>query len=130
VGDSPLFLFRDNVIHRLNEDHSLTPYLDQLLAFGKINKDEYQTDARHNQVTSVLMGEDIPKIDVCNDGFQLLDGDILLAASDGLETLPPDAIADMCSNNGNSSIATLLIDAVIDCGARHQDNTTVIAVKV
>lgn len=34
IGDSPLYLFRDNKLHRLNEDHSLTPQFDYLVSKG------------------------------------------------------------------------------------------------
>lgn len=130
VGDSPLFLIRDKECHRLNEDHSLTPYLQQLLAFGKLSQEEYDNDRRHNSIESALMGVEIPKVDRCEDGFTLRTNDIILAASDGVETLSKTEIIEVCLGSEPGEIATNINKAVLAKEKPKQDNATVVAIAI
>lgn len=92
IGDSPLFLFRDGALTQLNEDHSMAPQIDFMVKSGLIGHEEGVHHPDRNTLTSVLYGEEIPKIDCPSDPVQLLDGDILIVASDGLQFLTNDQI--------------------------------------
>ena len=46
VGDSPLYLYRRGEIALLNEDHSLAPELDRLVAAGRLSPAEARRDPR------------------------------------------------------------------------------------
>ena len=118
---------------RLNQDHSLSPLLDQLVAQGKMTREEAETDPRRHYLRSALTGEDLELVDLADTPLSLLPGDILIVASDGLLTL---AEADVCrivsanAANGPDAIADALLLAVDRAGAIHQDNTTVVAIEV
>jgi len=57
-------------------------------------------------------------------------GDLLIAASDGLDTLGPDellAAIDRGRGQREETLAASLVRAALDKGAKHQDNVTVVA---
>lgn len=132
VGDSPLYLYRRGEVALLNEDHSLAPALDQLAREGKITEAQARQDPRRHMLRSAVTGEDLELIDVSKRPLQIEPGDLLLLASDGLNTLEQEEIARTVAayaNDGARSVAQALIRAVEDIRAPHQDNTTVIVVR-
>ena len=128
VGDSPLWRFAKGKLVRLNRDHSMTPLLAQLVQLGHLTADEAATDARHHRLRSVLVGGDIPLIDLQDDAIELDAGDVLILASDGLETLSEKEIATIAKAHGTSSKAMVeaLLTAVRGKSMTYQDNATVI----
>ena len=133
VGDSPLWRFRDGQLERLNEDHSLAPLLDQLVASGEMNAEEAASDPRRHYLRSAVTGEDLDLVDTSADPLALSASDIILLASDGVLTLADDEILQIIANDQNSPpevIADALIGATLAVGDPFQDNITVVVVKV
>ena len=128
VGDSPMWLFSNGKLTRLNRDHSMTPLLRQLVQLGQLTAEQAATDARHHRLRSVVMGQDIPLIDLQDDAIELEAGDVLILASDGLETLSEDEIGTIAAANATSSRAMVeaLLAAVVSRAMPYQDNATVI----
>lgn len=87
VGDSPLFLFRDNVLQQLNADHSMSSAIDTMVAAGAISVEEGKDHPDRNVLTSVLYGKPIPQVDCPDEPLSLRGGDTLIVASDGLQFL-------------------------------------------
>ena len=132
VGDSILWLFRDGSLRRLNADHSMRPLLLDLVELGRMTRDEALADPRINQLRSAIFGEDVPMIDMNADGFGLESGDLVLLASDGLETLPENAMTDVirAAAGHAGAIVDALLDAVAKAEKPGQDNTTALAYRV
>lgn len=133
VGDSPMYLYRQGELVQLNEDHSLAPVIDKLVEQGKITADEARSDPRRHYLRSAVTGEDIEMIDAPDRPLPLVDGDIILLASDGIHTLEPDEMSQLIADHeaqGSEAVAERLVRAVDDAGAPHQDNTTVVVIKV
>ena len=63
VGDSILWLFREDRLHRLNADHSMRPLLQYLVELGRLTEEEASNDPRMHQLRSVIYGESIPRRD-------------------------------------------------------------------
>ena len=128
VGDSPVWLLSNGKLRRLNRDHSMTPLLGQLVQLGYLTAEKAATDARHHRLRSVVMGRDIPLIDLQDDAVELEVGDVLILASDGLETLSEEEIGTIAARNVTSSMALVeaLLAAVASKARPHQDNATVI----
>jgi PPM family protein phosphatase len=130
VGDSPLYLSRGQSLTRLNEDHSLRPLLREMAEQGKIQAPE--TAKSRNVLRAALAGGEVALIDRSPKAVPLQAGDLILAASDGVQSLNDDTIAEICAHEAGadaSVLATRLIDAVLDAGVLKQDNTTVAVVK-
>jgi PPM family protein phosphatase len=133
VGDSPMFLIRRGEIQLLNEDHSLAPEIDKLAAAGKITLEEAESDPRRHFLRSALTGTDIDLVDHPQKPLTLEPDDIVVLASDGIQTLGPTEILRVVSAyaaEGPKAIVDALIRTVEAAREPYQDNTTVVAVRV
>jgi PPM family protein phosphatase len=130
VGDSPLYLSRGQSLTRLNEDHSLRPLLREMAEQGKIRA--LETAKSRNVLRAALAGGEIALIDRSPKPVPLQADDLILAATDGIQTLSDDMIAEICAREAAADASVLairLIDAVLDAGVLKQDNTTVAVVR-
>ena len=129
VGDSPLWLFREGQLRRLNADHSMAAVFADLVVVGRMTEEEAATDPKRHALRSAVMGDEIHLIDVSSQPVALKRGDRVILASDGLLTLADDEIARILQTMQDaplSEIAEALIQAVEDAAHPHQDNTTVL----
>jgi len=116
VGDSPLLLFRAGRLERLNADHSFA---------GE--------DGANNVLRSALGGGRIAIIDWRRQGYGLEEGDLILAASDGLWTLSLAEIAShlaILTSETAAVIAHELLRLVNLKARTNQDNVTIGVMKV
>jgi len=131
VGDSPLFLVRGGRIAVLNADHSLAPEIDRLAAAGKMSWEDARSDPRRHYLRSAVTGAEIELIDRSVAPVALTAGDIVILASDGIQTLSQRAILDVVKGHaegGPDAVARALLAAIGAVGEPHQDNATVIVV--
>ncbi len=132
VGDSPLYLFRDGQLTRLNDDHSLAPQIDLMVREGLMDPEVGRNHPQRNCLTSALIGEAIAAIDCPDQPFTLRDGDLVLVASDGLQFLPDERIAAVLSRTSSelsASIASALMAGVTGLADPEQDNISVVVLK-
>jgi serine/threonine protein phosphatase PrpC len=133
IGDSPMWLFRDGTLRRLNADHSMKAVLDRKVAEGEISRDAAQRDRTRNHLLSVLCGSPPSMIDCGKEPFPLMPGDQLLLASDGVETLSLSKLAELLQNSAEKNARTslsLLLKGVKEERHPHQDNASAILVKM
>jgi serine/threonine protein phosphatase PrpC len=133
VGDSLLYLLRDGMLKRLNDDHSMGPQIDMMARNGMLGAEEARNHPQRNCLTSALTGKDIPELDCTPERLDLEDGDLIVLASDGLQSLAEEDIAsilDKMSDHESRDIATALIRAVAAKGVSDQDNTSVAVIRV
>jgi serine/threonine protein phosphatase PrpC len=129
VGDSPLWLFRDSVLQRLNADHSMLPLLETLVRGGELTRDELRTDPRRNMLRSAVTGRDVTMVDLCDTPVQLQPGDLVMLASDGVETLAEDELAGLLQDADRlalDDLAEKLLAGIEAAAARNQDNASII----
>jgi protein phosphatase len=132
VGDSVLYLFRDETLTRLNADHSMAPQLDLMAANGVLSKAEAEAHPQRNCLTAALTGDKIAEIDCPETPLELRAGDILILASDGLQYLPDPIIeALLLRARGQASrvIAQDLLDALSTLDDPEQDNTSLVVIR-
>lgn len=133
VGDSPLWHLRDGRLRRLNEDHSMRPTLALMVENGRMSAEEAARDPQRNALRSCVVGSEIDMVDGPSDPLTLAPGDIVILASDGLQTLSDDDIAKQLlavrRREPESRVAALLA-AVEARNHPRQDNTSVVAVFV
>ncbi|WP_333609215.1 PP2C family protein-serine/threonine phosphatase [Arsukibacterium sp.] len=130
VGDSPLWLVRDARLIRLNQDHSKKAELLQMVAAGLMDEADIAVHPQRNQLTSAVMGVAIDFIDV--DAISLLHDDIIILASDGVETMPETELASLCHRLRAADLQLLaehIIGYVQSLQKPYQDNATVMVLK-
>ena len=129
VGDSPLWRMRagagpEKELARLNADHSLKPVYAELVRRGEMTKEE----ARHgsHQLRSAVTGETLSLVDEGNS-TRVAAGDLLILASDGMETLSEDEIRSHCEGRGDvEGMVGGLLTEVERLALPSQDNATVL----
>ena len=132
VGDSPLLsLDYNHELHLLNEDHSMRPVLDELVATSVLKADSPEYQKKVSQLRSALTGDNIKLYDLNEKGFSLADSKYLVLSSDGLDTLSREEVKSVMLANdkkGPKEIASQLINAIEKKGSTKQDNTTLIVI--
>jgi protein phosphatase len=133
VGDSPLWLWRDGSLHRLNEVHSLAPQIDLMVEAGLMDADTARAHPDRSCLTSVIYGQDIARIDCPDRPVELRPGDVVLAASDGVEFLGRDGIAAVLRESADRSpdgIAGQMVGALRRLADPDQDNAALAVLQV
>lgn len=129
VGDSHLYVCRNGRLSKLNADHSQAGIM---IRHGYSPNDEAVINAR-SVLVSALTGREIEEIDNPAHDVALEVGDVVLLASDGLNTLSDTEIAlvvDQGFDKGAQTICSALVQKVLDRGLPRQDNVTVVAARV
>jgi protein phosphatase len=128
VGDSRVYLWRNNKLSQLSKDHSV---VQRLLDSGMINHQESINHPQRNLVTSVLglVIENEADLEVGLVNFSWRNGDKLMLCSDGLtDELEDSKIEEiMQSNSESEQQANNLLQAALTEGGR--DNTTVLIIE-
>jgi PPM family protein phosphatase len=134
VGDSPLFLWRDDALQQINEDHSLGPHIDFLVQSGALSAEEGANHLERNVLTSVLAGQSkLTQVDCPVRPLQLKAGDTIIVASDGLQFLTNDEISQTLRDRptGRSAeIVEALMTRLNDLDDPDLDNIAVSLIQV
>ncbi|MCV2882960.1 PP2C family protein-serine/threonine phosphatase [Actibacterium sp. XHP0104] len=133
VGDSPLYCYSEGQLARLNADHSMAPQIDLMVSLGQMTEEEAREHPERNCLTSVLCGAQVARMDCPNAPMILVPGEVLIAASDGLQFLDDEEIAGILRRNHRKSaaeIAAALMAALDALGDPDQDNITLTVIKV
>jgi serine/threonine protein phosphatase PrpC len=128
VGDSAAYLFRNGELKRLNADHSMGPVLQQAVVLGTLKQEEVDCHPHRQALRSAVMGRDLSLVDLRREPLELLPGDKVLLASDGILTLPEVRLVELLNRHTDQTAAALsgiLVEAVTSAGNPHQDNVTV-----
>lgn len=129
IGDSKLFLYRAGEINILNEDHSMVPVIEQMVARKILSREDAINHPDRNGLRSALCGDEVPLIDKGGAAVQLRKGDVVLIASDGVDVLSGSALRKLMRPGifrRAKSIAQNIVEACVRVGGAAQDNTTVI----
>ena len=121
VGDSRAYLFRDQTLRRLTQDHSL---VQELVNRGKLTEEQAAEHPQRSIITRALGPE--PDVEVDTSTHPVRAGDVLLLCSDGLTSMiSEDQITQILASAPDlESAAQRLIAAANEAGGR--DNITVI----
>ena len=133
VGDSPLFLFRNGRLSQINENHSMAARIDLACSQGLIDAEEAASHPDRQCLTSALAGHEIPQIDCSGMPFKLHDGDIIVAASDGLQFLTDDQIEQVLldlNDRPSAEISAAFIAQLKELGDPDQDNVSLCVIKI
>lgn len=133
IGDSPLFLFRKGALRRLNANHSMMAHLEKLVRQGRMTPQTARSHPDRACVTSVLAGGKIKAVDCPQRPVKLQVGDIVIAASDGIQTLSVTRLEKLIAQHTAAPAAELserLMQAVLDAGDPEQDNLSFTVIRM
>ena len=133
VGDSPLYLLRGLRLSRLNQEHSLARRMDRMVSNGLMTRGEADENPDRDCLTSVIHGEAIAEIDRRDHPLDLMDGDIVIVASDGLQTLSDSRIAALVHasrSRPSAEILARLLNEINGMDDPDQDNVSICVVKI
>ena len=124
VGDSRAYRLRHNNLEILTEDHS---WVHEQVAAGFLTEEAARTHPLKNVVTQALGGSAKPKVDLLET--ELMNGDVYLLCSDGLNSmLTDDEISALLASGAPlEERAKTLIDSANDHGGN--DNVTVVLLE-
>lgn len=129
VGDTRLYLLRDQSLVKVTKDHSFVGFLEDS---GRLTEQEAMAHPKRNEINKAL-GFD-PQLDLKEDYIEtgsspFLPGDMLMLCSDGLTDLVNnrEMTGILLSGNSISEKAQALVDAANVAGGK--DNITVVIVR-
>ncbi len=125
VGDSRLYLFRDNNLQLLTTDHSLV--MEQIKR-GLITEEQAKNSGYRNILTRALGVSE--NVEVDKNEMECKDGDFLLLCTDGLTTMVSDDLIckELKKDIEPQDICNNLVDLANKNGGK--DNITVVIAKV
>ena len=136
VGDSRIYLLRDEEFVQITQDHNYRLALDEHLAAGAIGEEEYQRElARGEALISFLGIGELKIIDINTVPFELQKDDRIVLMSDGLYKLASDdEILRILLNFTNISDALQALEMKAKKKAKYatvkRDNMTVALVRI
>lgn len=136
VGDSPLWLYRDGAITQLNENHSMATVLAKQVEEGLISAEEAASSPERSQLLEAILGKDIKMLDAPEETFPVQAGDIIILASDGVETCSLDELQELLSTASKKSDthAESLVASILSKVDEHQrasqDNSTLNIIRI
>lgn len=124
VGDSRIYLFQEDILKQITEDHSL---VQELVRSGQITAEEAMVHPRKNVVLRALGTEATVKVDV--ESLEWEEGSVLLLCSDGLtDKLSDEILQNMLQNEESLSlISNVLVKKANELGG--EDNITLALVS-
>jgi len=127
VGDSRIYLLRQNKVHQITDDHSL---INELIKRGKVTKDTIDTSPYKNYKNAVTRAVGVyENVDVDTLDFDVLPGDHYLLCTDGLHHyLREPEIPGLLRADNVTDIPKRLVQLANDGGGH--DNITAVVVQV
>jgi len=132
IGDSRIYIIRQNEIETVTRDHSYSMELDELVRTGRMTPQDAAADPMRDALISFLGVADLKLIDCNQNPFILDPGDIVLLCSDGLyRSLSEHDIMDVIKRHGDDieECARVLPLYAYDKSPGGQDNTSVVILK-
>jgi len=125
VGDSRIYLLRENKLNQLTEDHSLVA---ELVELGELNERQAREYAYRNIITKAIGTEPIIEPTVSDCDFAV--GDWVMMCSDGLSDLLSHADIEriLVESSSKEDAVKTLIDGANKLGG--PDNITVVLMQV
>lgn len=135
VGDSRIYVLREDTMVSVTRDHNYRRELEEALERGEINREFFDNEIqtkRSDALTNYLGMGGIRRMERSVQPLELVDGDMVLLCSDGLyKRLDEDQIKAMLIDNQVSvQVAVKRLNRmVMQKSLRSQDNTTVILIQ-
>lgn len=120
VGDSRLYLYRDNTLQQITRDHSV---VQEMIESGQLTQEQARSHPRKHFITRALGVSAMEEGEF--DELELEPKDTLLLCTDGLTNMVDDTtLAELLANNANIDI---LLQSALDAGGT--DNITTVLLE-
>ena len=125
IGDSRVYLMRDQRLVQVTTDHSV---VQELISSGRLSPEEAESHPYSNVITRAVGASELTPPDYL--GIEALDGDRFVICSDGLtKELTDYGIQHFLRENADPAAAVdAMLAAALENGGR--DNVTLIVVKI
>ncbi len=134
VGDSRLYIIRDNKITQMTRDHNVELKSRIEYSKGKITYEEFEATMKDKDTLCSYLGlNGIEIFDVNEQALSLKQGDIIILATDGLykSLLPEEILEGVTRSYSMEQAVTNILKCAADIAkGKNQDNTSVIICKV
>lgn len=126
IGDSHIYLFRQEQLEQLNIDHNLGVQLDQMVQDGALTAEEARSHPQREALTSYLGIRELTRISGNQNPIPLQKGDILLQCTDGLyRSLNAQELAEILNSTDQLDDAAKCLVETALCLPGSHDNTSV-----
>ena len=130
IGDSHIYLYRDEELIQLNKDHNYAETLQEKVDAGEITQEEALHDPQKNALTSYIGIAQLEQIDYNTESLALFEGDRVLLMSDGVyNTLTEEEIIDSMQFPIGRSMMHLGMQ-VEGKRKKNQDNYTMLLIEM
>ena len=119
VGDSRLYLYRDNTLQQITRDHSV---VQEMIESGQLTEEQARSHPRKHFITRALGVSEMEEGEY--DELELHSGDKLLLCTDGLTNMVENEILSDILASNDESIIDVLIQTALDNGG--SDNITTV----
>ncbi|MBM7555622.1 PP2C family protein-serine/threonine phosphatase [Halanaerobacter jeridensis] len=128
VGDSHLYLYRNQQLKQLNTDHIFAKKLQNSYQAGEISRYKMLNHPQRERLTSYLGQENLAEIDYSIDPIELQRGDRLVLCTDGVyDSISELELSQLLKQQKEDQIvAEEIIAKVMSKGQPKQDNATVV----
>ncbi|MDO4887153.1 MAG: protein phosphatase 2C domain-containing protein [Actinomycetaceae bacterium] len=128
IGDSRVYLWRNERLRRITKDHSV---VQELIDEGDITEEEARCHPRRSVITRAIGSYGACTVDTSS--FEAEEGDVVLVCSDGLSDQLDDktiasVIVEVAQEDSLDALAFALRDVALTNGGR--DNVTVALMKI
>ncbi|MDR3085697.1 MAG: protein phosphatase 2C domain-containing protein [Christensenellaceae bacterium] len=130
VGDSHIYLHRNEKLYQLSTDHNYYAELLERARRGEITLEEARSNPERGHLTSYLGKENLEKIDANAEPLALRPGDRIMLATDGLfKTVSAARMQEILTRSGRGAHEELMHEAESARKPR-QDNATVVILYI
>ena len=131
VGDSPLYLLRDQQLNRLNQEHTVcTQRYEEALLSGSTDPSSARNDPQSHAVTSFLGREELDQVDCLLRPLPLQAGDVLLLCSDGVSGTLSEETLLACLQQETPEYSCIALEEKIKTRNKPgQDNYTALVIR-
>ena len=131
VGDSSLYLLRDQQLNRLNREHTVcTQRYEEALLSGSTDPSSGRNDPQSHAVTSFLGREELDQIDCLLRPLLLQAGDVLLLCSDGVSGTLSEETLLACLQQETPEYSCIALEEKIKTQNKPgQDNYTALVIR-
>ena len=132
VGDSRIYIHRNNEMLQVTRDHNYLLNLKEMAARGEITPEEIEAHHQKEALISYMGIGSLSLMDINQNPFILRNGDMVLLCSDGLyKSLSDQEIRDIMRNNfiNPEEAAKELVLTAFERNRERQDNTSVVLLQ-